>query len=139
MAANRPQNAGRARFQYAHRGSAPAPFRGRVELRGGCFFVGFDGQPANKWRNFITTGLDVDHAGYFFALTGLGRGYELGRPSSGDIDTETEQALRGAWGSGEIYIVGSPQARERFLTQYPHLQEPRVPPLSPSILNDKPS
>ncbi|MBB4633975.1 hypothetical protein [Sphingosinicella soli] len=115
-----------------------ALFYGKVVLRDGCFFVGFDGQPADKLAWFHSEmGLHVDPAGYFIlrdrvsgrTLARLGEDMSWGGPASADIDTETEQALQDACGPGEVYIVGSPEARERFLTQYPHLREPMLPPL----------
>lgn len=54
-----------------------------------------------------------------------------GGPASAVIPPETERALQEACGPGEIYVVGSPEASKRFLTQYPHLRGPQVPPPQP--------
>lgn len=118
-----------------------ALFHGKVVLRDGCFFVGFDGKPADKLAWFHSEiGLGVDPAGYFIlrdringrTLARLGEDMSWGGPASANIDRKTEQALQDACGPGEIYIVGSPEARERFLTQYPHLREPMLSPPPPS-------
>lgn len=117
-----------------------ALYYGRVELRNGCFFVGEFKQPANKLAWFhAEMGLDVDNSGYFVlrnrvsgqTLARLGEAMNWGGPASADIDTATARALHNACGAGEIYVVGSPEAGERFLTQYPHLRVPRAPPPPP--------
>lgn len=118
-----------------------ALYHGRVELRNGCFFVGEFGQPADKLAWFhAEIGLDVDPSGYFIlrdrvsgqTLARLGEDMNWGGPATARIDTETERALREACGAGEIYVVGSPEASERFLTQYPHLRDPQPPPPPPA-------
>ena len=84
-------------------------------------------------------GLDIDQSGYFIlresvggkTLARLGEDMNWGGPATADIDKETAQALQDACGPGELYVVGSPEASERFLTQYPHLREPSVPPPAP--------
>lgn len=118
-----------------------ALFYGKIELRDGCFYVGFAGEPVDMLAWFHSeVGLDVDGTGYLVlrdrisqqTLARIGEHMSWGGPASADIDKGGEQALRDACGPGEIYIVGSPEARERFLTQYPHLREPSVsPPPSP--------
>lgn len=109
---------------------------GRVELRDGCFFVGEPGKPADTLAWFhAEMGLDLDPAGYFIlrdrvsghTLARLGEEMNWGGPASAEIGAEAERALRKACGDAEIHVVGSPQARARFLTQYPHLREPRAP------------
>jgi len=117
-----------------------ALYHGHVELRDGCFFVGEFGQPADKLAWFhAEMGLDVDAAGYFIlrdrisgqTLARLGEDMNWGGPASAEIAKEAEHALREACGSNEIFIVGSPEARERFLTQHPHLRESLLPPPPP--------
>lgn len=117
-----------------------ALYHGRVELRDGCFFVGLSGQPVDKLAWFHSEmGLDIDQSGYFIlrervggkTLARLGEDMNWGGPATADIDKETAQALQDACGPGELYVVGSPEASERFLTQYPHLREPSVPPPAP--------
>jgi hypothetical protein len=117
-----------------------ALFHGRVELRDGCFFVGQGGQPADKLAWFhAEIGLATDEAGYYIlrdrvggaTLARLGEAMNWGGPASATIDKETERALRDACGPGEIYVVGSPEASERFMTQYPHLRQRQVPPPPP--------
>lgn len=118
-----------------------ALFQGRIELRDGCFFVVPFGQPANKLAWFhAEMGLDRDKAGYLVLRdrgTGLTRariGEEMvwGGPPSAVIDLPTKRALQTACGNHEIVVVGSPESRERFLTQYPHLRNPQAPPPPPS-------
>lgn len=118
-----------------------ALYHGRVELRDGCFFVGEFGQPANKLAWFhAEVGLDVDTSGYFIlreriggrTLARLGEDMNWGGPASADIGTEAERALQDACGPAEVYVVGTPEARERFLTQYPHLRSPAAPPPPPT-------
>ena len=118
-----------------------ALFQGKVELRDGCFFVGEHGRPADKLAWFhAEMGLDVDEDGHFIlrdrvsgALRArLGEEMNWGGPASAVIDKEMELALQQACGPGEIYVVGSPEASARFLAQYPHLQEPQVPPPPPA-------
>lgn len=117
-----------------------ALYHGRVEMRDGCFFVGESGQPVDKLAWFhAEMGLDTDPSGYFIlrdrvsgqTLARLGEDMNWGGPASATIEKETERALQDACGPVEIYVVGSPQASERFLTQYPHLREPQVPPPPP--------
>lgn len=114
-----------------------AGFSGRVELRNGCIFVGQFGQPSDKLAWFHSEiGLDRDEAGYYIlrervsgqTLARLGEKMSWGGPASAEIDTETKRALQEACGPAEIYIVGSPEASERFLTQYPHMRGPQAPP-----------
>ena len=114
-----------------------ALFHGHVELRDGCFFVGQFGQPADKLAWFhAEIGLDRDKAGYYIlrervsghTLARLGEKMSWGGPASAEIDAEAKRALQEACGPAEIYIVGSPEASERFLTQYPHLRGPQAPP-----------
>lgn len=113
-----------------------ALFSGRVELRDGCFFVGDLGRPADKLAWFhAEMGLDIDAAGYLVlrdrtsghTLARIGEDMNWAGPANAEIEKESERALRDACGSGELLIVGSPEASERFLTQYPHLREPRAP------------
>lgn len=113
-----------------------ALFRGRVELRDGCFFVGEFGQPTDQLAWFhAEIGLDVDAARYFVlrdrvsgqTLARLGEDMNWGGPASAEIDKLTEDALQQACGPGKIYVVGSPEASERFLTQYPHLRSAGAP------------
>ncbi len=117
-----------------------ALFHGRVELRDGCFFVGQSGQPVDKLAWFhAELGIDVDEAGYFVlrdrvsgeTLARLGEDMNWGGPASARIDEGARRALHEACGQGEIYIVGSPESSERFLTQYPHLRNPQPPPPPP--------
>ena len=114
-----------------------ALFSGRVELRDGCFFVGQFGQPADQLAWFhAEMGLDIDASGYFIlrdrvsgqTLTRLGEDMNWGGPASAPIDKATERILHAECGPGEIYIVGSPESSERFMTQYPHLRGPQNPP-----------
>lgn len=119
-----------------------ALFHGRVELRDGCFFVGEYGKPADKLAWFhAEIGFDRDGSGYYIlrnrisgaTLARLGEDMNWGGPASAHIDEETERALQEACGPGEIYVVGSPEASERFLTQFPHLRaRPAPPPPSPA-------
>jgi hypothetical protein len=118
-----------------------ALFNGRIELRDGCLLVGQFDQPADKLAWFhAEVGLDVDEAGYFIlrdrvsgaTLARLGEDMNWGGPASAHIDEEAKLALRDACGPREIYVVGSPQASERFLIQHPHLRNPQVPPPPPS-------
>ncbi|GGC11418.1 hypothetical protein GCM10011494_32740 [Novosphingobium endophyticum] len=117
-----------------------ALYRGRVELRNGCFFVGEFEQATDKLAWFhAEMGLDIDDSGYFIlrdrisgrTLARLGEEMNWGGPASADIDAEIERVLQDACGPAEIYVVGSPEARERFLTQYPHLRESQVSPPPP--------
>lgn len=118
-----------------------ALFHGRVELRDGCFFVGELGRPVDKLAWFhAEMGLDIDPAGYFIlrdrvsgaTLARLGEDMNWGGPASAIIGKEAERALHEACGPGEIYVVGSPESSERFLTQYPHLRDPTPPPPPPA-------
>lgn len=85
----------------------------------------------------------MDPAGYFTlrdrvtgqTLARLGEDMSWGGPASADMERDTKQALQEACGAREIYVVGSPEARGRFMTRYPHLREPAVPPLPPSGAN----
>lgn len=114
-----------------------AGYRGRVELRNGCLFVGQFYQPADRlaWLH-AEIGLDIDGSGYLIlrdrvsgrTLTRLGEDMSWAGPASADIDAETKRALQDACGPAEIFIVGSPQSSERFMTQYPHLRGPQVAP-----------
>lgn len=113
---------------------------GRVELQDGCFFVGENNQPAKKLAWFhAEIGLDKDASGYFIlrdrvsgqTLARLGEDMNWGGPPTAVIDEKTESALQDACGPGEIVVVGSPESRERSLTQYPRLRELRVPPPPP--------
>lgn len=117
-----------------------ALLHGRVELRDGCFFVGSRGGPVDKLAWFhAEIGLDKDAAGYFVlrdrvsgrTLTRLGENMSWGGPPSADIGVDAERALHDACGSADIVVVGHPQSRERFETQYPHTRELRVPPPPP--------
>jgi hypothetical protein len=117
-----------------------ALFHGRVELRDGCFFVGELGQPVDKLAWFhAEVGLDVDESGYFIlrervggkTLARLGEDMNWGGPASAVIDAAARRGLQEACGTAEIYVVGSPEASERFLTQFPHLRQPAVPPPPP--------
>jgi hypothetical protein len=112
-------------------------FHGRVELRVGCFFVGLFDEPVDKLAWFhAEVGLDMDEAGYFIfrdrrsgqILARLGEEMNWGGPASADVDKQAESALRQACGSGEVYVVGTPESKERFVTQYPHLRNPGNPP-----------
>lgn len=125
-----------------------ALFNGRVELRDGCFFVGQFGEPADKLAWFHgEIGLDRDKAGYYIlrervsgqTLARLGENMSWGGPASAEIEPETKRALQEACGPGEIYVVGSPEASERFLTQYPHLRGPQIPPTPPTTAVQQPS
>lgn len=118
-----------------------ALYHGRVELRDGCFFVGEFGKPVDKLAWFhAEVGFGIDESGYYIlrdrvsgkTLAPLGEDMNWGGPASARIDEETEGALQEACGPGEIYVVGSPEASERFLTQYPHLREPQSPPPPPA-------
>lgn len=117
-----------------------ALFYGKIELRDGCFYVGLADEPVDRLAWFHSeVGLDVDEAGYLVlrdrisqqTLARIGEHMSWSGPASADIDKEVKQALQDACGPGEIYIVGSPEARERFLTQYPHLRDPSVSPPPP--------
>ncbi len=117
-----------------------ALYRGRIELRDGCFFVGEIGKPADKLAWFdAEMGLDIDPAGYFIlrnrisgqTLARLGEDMNWAGPASAQIDKESERALRKACGPNEIMIVGSPESRERFLTNHPHLRGKQTPQPSP--------
>jgi hypothetical protein len=121
-----------------------ALYHGRVELRNGCFFVGERGGPVDKLAWFhAEVGLDVDTSGSFIlrdrvsgqTLAHLGEDMNWGGPATADIHPETERALQKACGPGAVYVVGSPEARERFLTQYPHVREATPPPRRPSAAN----
>lgn len=136
-----PASTARTGLQYE------ALYQGRVELREGCFFVGEYGQPADKLAWFhAEIGLDIDDAGFFVLrdrvggkiLARLGEEMNWAGPASAAIDPATERALQAACGPGEVYVVGSPEARERFLTQYPHLRHPQVPPRPPAASNQAP-
>ncbi|ATY33835.1 hypothetical protein CVN68_19285 [Sphingomonas psychrotolerans] len=114
---------------------------GRVELRDGCFFVGEAGRSATRLAWFhAEIGLDIDLAGYFVlrdrvsgkTLARLGEEMSWAGPASADIDRETERLLQKACGPGEIHVVGSPEASERFLVKYPHLRKPQAPPPPPA-------
>lgn len=118
-----------------------ALFYGKVELRNGCFFVGMSKQPADKLAWFhAETGLDVDASGYLVlrnrvsgqTLARIGEDMSWGGPATAIIDPETKRKLHEACGEGEIYIVGSPEASERFVTQYPHVRNPSPAPPPPS-------
>ena len=117
-----------------------ALFHGRVELRDGCFFVGEFDQPADKLARFhAEMGLDKDSEGFLIlrnrvsgqTMARLGEEMAWGGPASADIDEAKKQALLKACGDHPIYIVGSPEAKERFLTQAPHLRDPVPPPPPP--------
>ncbi len=114
-----------------------ALFQGRVELRDGCFFVGEFGQKVDKLAWFhAEMALDKDSSGYFIlrnrvnghTLARLGEDMSWGGPASADIDAKARSALLDACGDHEIYIVGSPESSERFMTQYPHLRGPQLAP-----------
>ena len=105
-------------------------------MRDGCFFVGQSGESATKLAWFhAEVGLDRDQSGYFIlrdrisgnSLARLGEEMNWGGPATAEIDAGTERALHAACGAAEVYVVGSPEARERFLTQYPHLRNPKAP------------
>lgn len=119
-----------------------ASYHGRVEVRDGCLFVGQFGQPADKlaWLH-AEIGLDIDSSGYFIlrdrvsgqTLSRLGEDINWAGPATADIDTKTKGALQDACGAAEIFIVGSPESSERFLTKYPHLRGPQgAPPPAPA-------
>ncbi len=121
-----------------------ALYRGRIELRDGCFFVGEFGRLADRLAWFhAEVGLDIDDAGYFILrdrVTGqtmarIGEELSWAGPASAVIDENRKNDLRSACGTAEIMIVGSPQSTERFLAQYPHLREPGSPPLPPRKAN----
>jgi hypothetical protein len=123
-----------------------ALFHGRVELRAGCFFVGELGEPIDKLAWFHSEiGLDIDKAGFFIlrdrvggkTLARLGEDMNWGGPASADIDKAAERALQDACGPAEIYVVGSPEASERFLTQHPHLRSPKAPPPPPRSASER--
>jgi hypothetical protein len=122
-----------------------ALFHGRVELRDGCFFVGQNGQPADKLAWFhAEMGLDVDSAGFFIlrervsgkTMARLGEDMNWGGPATATIDDKAKLALQEACGGGELYVVGSPEASERFRTQHPHLRHPQTPPQPPPARGD---
>jgi hypothetical protein len=107
---------------------------GRVELRDGCFFVGSFGQAVDKLAWFhAEIGLDKDNDGYFVlrdrvsgqSLARLGEEMVWSGPPSAVVDVATKRALQAACGNHEIMIVGSPESRERFVTQHPHLGTPQ--------------
>lgn len=113
---------------------------GRVELRDGCFFVGEGGGPADKLAWFhAEIGLDKDEAGFFILrdrvsgqiLGRLGEDMVWGGPAGARMDDGTVRALQEACGPGEVFVVGSPESRERFMTQHPHLRQPHNPPPPP--------
>ena len=113
---------------------------GRVEVRDGCFFVATLGKPAHKLAWFhAEVGLDRDSVGYLVlrdrvsgqTLARLGEDMVWGGPPTAVIDPSTMQALQAACGHHEIMVVGSPESRERFLTQYPQLRNPQPPPPPP--------
>lgn len=118
-----------------------AGYYGRVEMRNGCFFVGEGNEPTDKLAWFhAEMALDKDSSGYFIfrdrvngqTLARLGEKMSWGGPASADIDEKTRSALIDACGHHEVYIVGSPESSERFMTQYPHLRGPqRAPPPAP--------
>lgn len=117
-----------------------ALFHGRVELRDGCFFVGESGWEANKLAWFhAEMALDKDSSGYFTlrnrvngqTLARLGEEMNWGGPASADIDEKTKSAVIDACGNHVIYVVGSPESSERFLTEHPHLRRPQLPPPPP--------
>jgi hypothetical protein len=117
-----------------------ALYQGRIELRDGCFFVGEFGQKPDKLAWFhAEIGLDKDSAGYFILrervsgqmLARLGEQMNWGGPATGEIDPASKRALQKACGPAQIYVVGSPEASERFMTQYPHLRQPQTPPPAP--------
>lgn len=125
----------------ARTGAQPqALYRGRIELRDGCLFVGEFGKPADRLAWFhAEVGLDIDDADYFVfrdrvtgqTLARIGEELSWGGPASAVMDENAKNALQKACGSAEITIVGSPQSTERFLTQYPHLKDagnPQPPP-----------
>lgn len=129
--------ASRARTGMQHQ----ALFHGRVELRNGCFFVGqFGGQADTLAWFHAEIGLDKDASGYFIlrdrisgqTLARLGEEMNWGGPATAQIAPQTERVLREACGPAEIYVVGSPQAKERMLTQYPHLRTLQSPPPPPA-------
>ena len=118
-----------------------ALFHGRVELRDGCFFVGELGRPVDKLAWFhAEIGLDIDQSGYFIlrervsgkTLARLGEDMNWGGPASAVIEEAAKRGLQEACGPAEIYVVGSPEASERFLVQFPHLREPAAPPPPPA-------
>jgi hypothetical protein len=117
-----------------------ALYRGRVELRDGCFFAGEYGKPVDKLAWFhAEMGLDIDAAGFAVlrdrvsgaTLARLGEEMNWGGPATAIIPEAAKRALHSACGPGEIYVVGSPQSGERFLAQYPHLRERGDPPVPP--------
>ena len=110
---------------------------GRVELRDGCFYGGEgDGTPDKLAFFHAEIGLDVDDEGYYILrdrISGhvrarLGELMNWGGPPSAYIAPELEQEIHEKCGPGEILVVGSPESRERFGTQYPHTREPAAPP-----------
>lgn len=114
-----------------------AGFSGRVELRNGCFFVGEGDEPADKLAWFHSEmALDRDSSGYFIlrnrvngqTLARLGEEMSWGGPASADIDRKARSALIDACGNHEIYVVGTPESSERFMTEYPHLRGPQLAP-----------
>ena len=118
-----------------------ALYRGRIELRDGCFFVGEFGKPAERLAWFhAEVGLDVDDEGYFIlrdrvtgqTLARVGEELSWSGPASAVIDESVRDDLQTSCGSAEVTIVGTPQSTERFLARYPHMREAGNPrPLPP--------
>lgn len=56
---------------------------------------------------------------YRIDVSRLGEELHWAAPATADTSKEDRRALRDACGTGEIYVVGSPEANERFLAQHP--------------------
>ena len=117
-----------------------ALLRGRVELRDGCFYGDTgDGTPEKLAFFHEEVGLDVDEEGYYIlrdrvsgrTLARIGEQLNWGGPPSAYIPPELEREIQEKCGPGEIFVVGTPESQERFLTQYPHLRNPVPPPPPP--------
>ena len=117
---------------------------GRVELRDGCFWATEGDGEADKLAFFhAEIGLDRDDEGYYILVdrvggqtrARLGEALSWGGPPSAYISSEAERKLRAACGEAPILVVGSPESSERFLTNFPHLRNPVVPPPPPDARN----
>jgi hypothetical protein len=111
---------------------------GRVTLRDGCFFVRkFDGPEGLAWF-LAETGLTVDRQGYLVLIdraTGevkarVGETLVWAGLNAGPAPARTVD-LRKTCGEHPVFNVGNAEAKEKFLTMYPHLREPVSPAPAP--------
>ena len=114
---------------------------GRVELRDGCFWATEGDGEADRLAFFhAEIGLDRDQEGFYVlrdrvggqTLARLGEPMNWGGPPSAYISPEAAKSLREACGDAPVLVVGSPESRERFATNYPRIRDLVTPPPPPT-------